>query len=176
LDLQRDTELGFGRLLERMAASGIADQHELRGCTSEEIAFLEAYYGRRLPHSYRRYLELMGHKSGKLFTSDHMAVFYKYVLELTDDFSIQLRSGARLPATFQLPTDAFLIAGRLGETWQFIRCGDANDSPVWTFSEQDWVIAETHASVLDWLTTWCGIADDAIAGGYFELYPNGTTP
>jgi hypothetical protein len=77
---------------------------------------------------------------------------------------------------FSLPSDALLVAGRLDEQWQFIRCTDQTDSPVWHFGEDDWSIRQVHASVLDWLNCWCGIAEEAIASGYFEQYPSGTTP
>src|SRR5215475_15319535 len=76
---------GFNGLLARLAASNVATTQDRQGCTAAEIAGLEARYRIRLPASYRRYLELMGHRSGRLFTCDHMAVFYRDVLEMTDD-------------------------------------------------------------------------------------------
>jgi hypothetical protein len=184
LDPQQDTRLGFEQLLTRMAKSKVANHSDLRGCTRAEIAYLEQRYGLLLPFSYRRYLELMGHRSGRLFTSDHMAVFYEHAVRLTDDFRTRrLGSGEeqhsgdmRAPSTFRLPTNALIIAGRLDASWEFIRCDDANDSPVWIFDENDWAITETSASVIDWLRTWCGIAEDATASGYFLSNPNGTGP
>jgi SMI1 / KNR4 family (SUKH-1) len=174
----------FDPLLTRMTQLGVANRINMRGCSRAEIAFLEKRYGLALPSSYRCYLELMGHQSGRLFTSDHIAALYNHVCDLTDDFRIRrLGSGEeqrtgnmRAPSTFHLPTDALIVAGRLDAAWQFIRCRDADDSPVWTFDEDTWEIAETHASVLDWLITWCGVAEDAIASGYFRTYPKGTTP
>src|SRR5262245_42845869 len=64
---------GFNGFLGRLAASNVATAQDLQGCTAAEIAGLEARYRLRLPASYRRYLELMGHRSGRLFTSDHLA-------------------------------------------------------------------------------------------------------
>jgi SMI1 / KNR4 family (SUKH-1) len=165
---------GFDDLLSRMAKSSIADINDLKGCTAQEIATLETRYGLTLPNSYHRYLALMGHRSGRLFTCDHMAVFYSYVIELTDDFNTC--PNLRAPSNFRLPPDAFIIAARLGAAWQFIRCSNSDDSPVWYFDENEWIIKETDCSVLDWLNTWCGIAEDAIAQGYFDVYPSGTTP
>lgn len=167
---------GFDGLLARLAASKVATTQDLQGCTAAEIARLEARYRLRLPASYQRYLELMGHRSGRLFTSDHMAVFYPDVLEMTDDvYARRIRAGeneesgdARAPVGFSLPSNALLIAGRLGEQWLFIRCAGQTDSPVWYFGEHDWTIKQVHASVLDWLHCWCGIAEEAIASGYFE--------
>ena len=162
----------FDRLLDRMAASKIAGRRQLRGCTLAEIGALEARYGLRLPKSYRHYLEVMGHASGRLFTSDHMAVFYPYVLDMTAD----VRREIFAPDGFDLPADALLIAGRLASQWEFILCSNPNDSAVWYVREDEWTIRQTHASVLDWLDCWCGIAEDAIASGYFNQNTKGTTP
>ena len=174
----------FKPLISRMAASGIAKASDLVGCSSEEIAVIEHRYGIVLPNSYRRYLELMGHQSGLLFASDHMAVSYRHVLAMTEDIqtrrvnpSIELCVGdTRAPSNFRLPPKAFLIAGRLDAAWQYIQCTSINDSPVWHFDENDWTIRETDASVLDWLGTWCGITEQAIESGYFKQYPKGTEP
>jgi SMI1 / KNR4 family (SUKH-1) len=184
VDLQQNSALGFDRLLARMATSAVAEKRDLRGCTADEIASLESRYRLSLPKSYRRYLELMGHQSGRMFTSDHLAVFYKHVRDMTADFRV-LRTGLghdryagniTAPENFQLPPDALLIAGRLDAAWQFIRCSDVDDSPVWIFNEGDWNITQTNPSVVDWLNTWCGIAEDAIASGYFRENPAGTAP
>jgi hypothetical protein len=113
-----------------------------------------------------------------------MAVFYRDVLEMTDDvYTRRIRAGkARqngdgwAPLAFSLPSDALFVASRLDAQWQFIRCADQTDSPVWYFGEDDWSIRRVHACVLDWLNCWCGIAEEAIVSGYFEQYPNGTTP
>lgn len=172
----------FEQLLQRMKRSELAARSELIGCSKQEIAALEARYGLRLPESYALYLRTMGHKSGRLFTHDHMAVFYPYVLKMTAE-QRQAWSGASAdngsgpPADFQLPEDALLILGRLGDQFEFIRCNNRSDeSPVWYFNTFDWVIKQSHASVLDWLETWCGEAEEAIADGFYDEYPDGTTP
>jgi hypothetical protein len=82
----------------------------------------------------------------------------------------------RPPPGFRLPGDALIISGRLDASWHFIRCADADDSPVWHFDENEWVITKEYESVLDWLNDWCKTAEDAIASGYFEQYPFGTVP
>jgi hypothetical protein len=60
--------------------------------------------------------------------------------------------------------------------WGCTPCAGQTESPVWYFNEDDWTIKQVHASVLDWLNCWCGIAEEAMAGGYFEQYRSGTTP
>lgn len=73
----------FRTLIEHLKIQSIATRRSLVGCTPEEIEILENRYDIKLPASYRTYLEIMGHKSGRLFTHDHMHVFYRHVLEMT---------------------------------------------------------------------------------------------
>ena len=160
-----------------MGRSQVAAPGDLEGASEAEIDALEQHYGLLLPSTYRQYLSVMGHRSGRLFTSDHMAVFYSYVWDMTQD----LRNGTdpALPSQFQLPKDALIVAGRLGAAWEFIRCGQGvrlDDSEVWYFDERDWTIRRSHPSVFAWLEAWCGFAEEAIADGYFERNPKGTTP
>jgi hypothetical protein len=176
-------ETRFDRLLRRMIGSGVATLDQVVGCTSSEIAALEAKYSLRLPQSYRRYLEVMGHRSGRLFTHDHMAVTYPYVLVMTRDqrqlWAKWRQEAGRHPAPppeFAFPDDALLIAGRLGEQFSFILCGGQDDVPVWYLNNYRWETREMHGSVLEWLECWCEGAEQAIASGYFDLYPDGTTP
>jgi hypothetical protein len=171
----------FSRLLKRMEQSNVASAAELVGCSKQEVERLEARYGIRLPQSFALYLRMMGHKSGRLFTCDHMAVFYKHVLEMTADErqtweECRVEFGGGPPPQFELPADALLIAGRLGDQFQFIRCTDPKDSPVWYFNNWEWQVRQTDASVVAWLEGWCEEAEQAIAQGYFDDHPEGTRP
>jgi hypothetical protein len=171
----------FRRLLQRLERSNVAAPAQLVGCSEPEVAALEARYGLRLPQTYTLYLRVMGHKSGRLFTCDHMAVFYRYVLDMTADerrlwAESQAEDGSGPPPEFELPADALLIAGRLGDQFGYIRCGGQDDSPVWYFNTWEWQVRELHSSVLAWLECWCEEAERAIARGYFDIYPEGTTP
>jgi SMI1 / KNR4 family (SUKH-1) len=173
----------FDQVVTRMAASNVAQARDLRGCTESEIAALEQRYAVRLPKSYRWFLATMGHASGRLFTSDHIAAGYPYVFNITADLRARLTGqmpddpfDTPRPAGFQLPPDAFFIASRLAAQWQFIRCNDGEESPVWSVRDGDWTIRQTHPSVTAWLQGWCKAAEEAIATGYFEQNPRGTAP
>jgi hypothetical protein len=132
---------------------------------------------KRAPDSYRSYLGAMGLRSGKLFATDHVAVFYRDVLNLTSDFPRNwAEDGTPPPPSFQLPADALVISARLGEQFEFIRCVDGRDSPVWYFNSWDWQIRESHPSVMAWLDAWRAEAVRAIASGYFAQNPRGTSP
>ncbi len=175
------SDIEFDRLLERMMRSKIVSDSQLAGCSTEEITALEDRYHLRLPSSYVWYLRTMGHNSGRLFTSDHMKVSYADVLTMREDLHQKLASDrdrrySAPPPTFQLPSDALLIASRLGEQFEFINCNGENDSTVWYFNNWDWMIQPSHPSVLAWLECWTAEAEQAIADGYFDQYPKGTTP
>ena len=167
----------FRRLLDRMTANQVASAADLVGCSDAEIAALESRYTLRLPQSYRQYLQTMGHRSGRLFTHDHLAVFYRYVVNMTEDLKRDWAQGVDAPpATFSLPAGALLICGRLGAQFDYIQCVGTDDSPVWRFNTWDWKIVESRPSVHAWLEHWCGEAEQAIASGYFKRQPIGTTP
>ena len=80
------------------------------------------------------------------------------------------------PDGFELPADALVILGRLGEQFDFIRCTNQDDSPVWYLNSWDWKVVESFPSVNDWLECWCGQAEEAIESGYFERFPDGCGP
>jgi phage FluMu protein Com len=157
----------FERLLQRMERSSIVTVSQLVGCSADEIKVLEERYGFRLPRSYVRYLRVMGHRSGRLCTRDHVAVSYSYVLKMTADLrrkwaACSSADDGRPPATFQLPTDALLITSRRKEQFEFIRCNGQDDSPVWYFNDWEWEIRQSHSSVLGWLECWCAEAERVI--------------
>ncbi|GAA4464495.1 SMI1/KNR4 family protein [Novipirellula rosea] len=169
------TQQSFDDLLHRLAHAGIAPPASLVGCTEAEIASLEAKYNVTLPATYRTYLTMMGHDSGRLLTHDHYAATYSHVLDMTtqcredrDEFP-----DCGLPT---LPPDALVIVGRLGEQFMMIRCSASDDSPVWYFNEYDGEIKQSFGSVLDWLDSLADEAENAIANGYYKQFPNGTRP
>jgi SMI1 / KNR4 family (SUKH-1) len=166
----------LAHILSRMASSQIATAADLAGCSDAEISLLEAKYQIQLPRTYKEYLQVMGHQSGRLFTFDHMAVFYQYVLSMTGDLKQEWIAENVPPENFLLPADALIISGRLGEQFEFIRCAGGLDSPVWYFNTWQWKIKESQASLNSWLELWCGEAERAIASGYFDQHPNGTRP
>ena len=166
----------FSQFLSRLESSNIAKAADLIGCSKVELSTLEAKYQIQLPDTYKKYLRVMGHRSGRLFTFDHMAVFYRYVLSMTGDLRQEWLSENLPPVKFTLPADALIISGRLGEQFEFIQCTGDVDSPVWYFNTWDWNISQPHPSVISWLEQWCGESERAIASGYFDQQPNGTTP
>lgn len=163
-----DTTAGgdaFDALLVRMERNGVCAPHERVGCTPAEIAALEARYGLRLPATYRRYLETMGHDAGRLFRHDPSSrTRYRHVLEMTAQ-ERELWSDYDPP--WELPPDALLIWDREGDWFDFIRCDGGDDSPVWKYDVYRWELRESRPGVVAWLEGWCRDAEAAIADGYF---------
>src|SRR5688572_27013995 len=141
--MSADWEGRFESLLGRIKSSGIARPLELKGCSEEEIIWLEQKFGVVLPRAYRKYLETMGQGAGRLFTHDHAAVTYPYLADLTTKANETLAS--------KLPQTAFVIHGRLGETFLFILCDNSEDSAVYRVIEWGQRINKVYLSVMDWL-------------------------
>jgi len=119
----------------------------------------------------------MGHSAGRLFTHDHLAVTYDHVLELRD----QLLEGMSEPSdpsasAFQLPTHAAVISGRLGDQFQYIVCNGQDDVPVLYVNSWDRRPKQCYPGILAWLRAHEAMAVEAIREGYFDRYPNGTSP
>jgi hypothetical protein len=156
-------ESSFDGLLVRMEASGVVhSRRTLKGCSETEIMTLRSLTGVEIPWSYRRFLKLMGHGTGKLFRTDHIDVLYPAVLNLNRERSTLL------------PGDALLISNRLGDDHDFICCDGTPDPPVMQWAVPEQTIVQSHASVLDWLESWCADAESAIKSGYFKGNPKGT--
>src|SRR5689334_14280202 len=127
----------FDELLKRMQRSGVAAPAELLGCTPAQIRRLEARYSVTLPATYRRFLEVMGRKSGRLVTHDDLDVQYDYVLRATAELPGLLQERAELvpdAASFALPALALIVLGRDREQFHYIRCDRVDDSAVWYFN------------------------------------------
>src|SRR4051812_41684842 len=102
----------FEALLRRLHRSGVASPEELVGCTPAELRRLEARYSVTLPATYKRFLEVMGRKSGRLVTHDYLDIQYDYVLEATAELPALLREQTEVDsaaALFTLPADALVV-------------------------------------------------------------------
>jgi hypothetical protein len=158
----------------RLVDSGVARPAELKGCTPDEVAIFETDFGLRLPRTYRRFLERMGHSAGKLFAWDHVDAYYPAVLSMLDDLRAPRDEPVDSPdehtylRTVTLPEKALVILGRLDEQFHYIVCDGGEDAPVFHFSEEGNPPEQVYGSVLDWLEVWRLGAEEAIRGGYFE--------
>ena len=163
----------FDRLLAKMAKSNVASADELQGCTSAQIAAIEKRYSVRLPNTYRRYLEVMGRKSGRLFTHDYLSTDYRFALRGTAEVRKQL---VEWESGFEIPPDAFVILGRDAEQYNFIRCNDVEDSRVWAIDlgEERVRSRRFRTSVVGWLRAWANEAAEVVASGWYAPKSHGS--
>lgn len=161
----------MGRTIEQFVdhceLTGICGTISRKRCSEKEIDFLERKYGVRLPHSYRHFLSVMGHHTGRLFGHDHLDVNYSYVLDATITLPAELAE--EYPQIeWPLPEDALVIASRLGASHAYIRCNDSVDSPVWVINEPLFKPILDEDSFVEWLFRWATEAPIAIESGYYE--------
>jgi hypothetical protein len=157
----------FDALLRRLERAEVALPSDLGGCSSSEIAEIEARYGLSLPATYRRFLEVMGHRSGWLFAAEQVLVHHESILTLTEGLRNSLSlEDPELAA--KIPPDAFFVLTSDDDVDFFIRCGEAEDPPVYALNGAERSIEVAYSSVTEWLEGSCEYAEECIAEGYFE--------
>ena len=156
-------------LFQRMQRTGVVLPAQLVGCTPAQIRRLESRYGLTLPSTYRRFLSVMGRKSGRLFAHDWLEVHYDSVLKLTAQVPGIVRDWGEIApewASFALPDKALVILYRdMSDDFHFIRCDREDDSAVWHFSPDVPRPRQLRKSVVGWLRGWCEEAERVIADG-----------
>lgn len=159
----------FDAFPSRLERDEIAQRSDLRGCTPKEIEVLESKYNLALPHSYRQFLELMGHAAGRLFRYDHWEASYNDVLRLTEEERSFSADEGELPMMDSIVTaSSLIILGRLSEQFLFIRCDDSSDSAVHYYNNSTWETHQAYDTVLDYLNAIADECAEAVRGGYFR--------
>lgn len=134
---------------------------------------LEAKYGVKLPHSYRRFLEVMGKNSSLLFRvpSGDVSCDYDDALtgkeEYVKDFT-EYWMGKEGKDLGHLPDDALIIGQSSGYYFTMIRCKDSEDSPVWGFLESGSEFKQVSKSFVEYLYDWCWSAQQALNRGEYS--------
>ena len=157
----------FDALVRRLERAEVALPSDLGGCSSSEIAAIEARYGLRLPATYRRFLEVMGQRSGWLFAAEQVLVHYDSILTLTEELRDHLALDDQ-ELVAKIPPDAFFVLTTGDDVDLFIRCGEAEDSPVYALNRAERSIEVAYSSVTEWLEGACEYAEEAIADGWFD--------
>lgn len=98
-----------------------------QGCTEAEIDQLQHEQGVRFPHSYRRFLAVMGKGAGEFMISDRWYFRAHELATLTDDEDVS--------EYCDLPDDAFIFACRDGYVWVFFVADGSDDPPVYWFDD-----------------------------------------
>ena len=126
------------------SGTNVASPLQLVGCSEREVAALEASYGLRLPEA----LAITAGHGAQVGSVVHLRP-HGGLLPLCagddrraagDVGRVQRRGRHGPPAEFEFPADALLIAGRLGDQFEFIRCHGPDTSPVWYFNKWEWQV------------------------------------
>lgn len=158
----------IGEFIERLARDGIAQREQLRGCSSAEIDLLERNYKLKLPASYRRYLEVMGHETGRLFRYDYFTAHFEDVLRMTaEERDYSRDEGTLADMRHALGGNGLLIVGRLTHQYFFIRCAGGADAAVSYVESGDWKPRAAYPAVLDLLNAIADECAEAVRDGYF---------
>lgn len=125
----------------------------LKGCTSEEIAQLEAKYHVKLPAVYREFLARMGKEAGDFLRgSDY---FFSALLEMRAGLEGLLEGSG-----FTLDDDDFVFFGHQGYQYCFFKATDAPDPAVFCYLEdEDGEPRQAFEHFSEWLQA---VAADAI--------------
>jgi len=151
-------------LRERLFSSGIVkNEQELKGCKSEEIAYIESKYG-VLPRTYRQILGLLGHSAGKLVSKSEFEFYFDQIIKMNEwQRQIILESIAEGEECTLLPENAFCISARNGDPC-FIIADGQDDCSVYFLHEND-TIEEVCTSVMDWIEIFVKDAEHWINKG-----------
>jgi len=131
--MSTDFDGNMSGLLEQLEAEGLCKPGEVRGCTEEEIEWLEQKVGLCLPLAYKSYLRAMGKGAGDLFVGTD--IFLLQVPGLSADAADVLRE---LDPSLQLPPDAFVFGSHQGYIFYYLRTLPPEDNPpVYGFTDDE---------------------------------------
>jgi len=147
----------INRYIKKLYSAGIISKwiitkKRLIGCSKDEVDILESKYDLVFPRS----------------------VTYDYITGLTNSEREKIREFSEY--NVELPDNAFIISGRLGEQFLFIECTGDQDSKVLYYNEWDQNVVIAYESVYEWLDNIYAECIAAIESGYFKKQPNGTQP
>ncbi|EMA38527.1 hypothetical protein C446_09940 [Halobiforma nitratireducens JCM 10879] len=129
-----------------LAEHGYGPTNEIEGCTTEELAQLEAEFGVELPAAYRSCMLHIGKSTnGFLRGSEFTYPAPKYQREFAED-SIERWDDLE----FSLKETDFVFRGLQGSSFWFFNTEDGDDPPVYLYMEdtEPELVADTFS---EWL-------------------------
>jgi SMI1 / KNR4 family (SUKH-1) len=115
----------------RLIESSLAMPSQIKGCTEEEIIFLEHKYNIILPDSYKLFLRIFGHGHGHYMMED-LDILYDRILSITDFVNTRVFTERNKPD--MLPSNIFVFASRYREQFFFFDTDlDEEDPPYYYY-------------------------------------------
>jgi hypothetical protein len=126
----KSMQWAINNLRRALVKSGLAEPHEIRGCSADEISSLEKRLNLKLPDAYVAFLATMGHGAGRFLRGTealygHVEVIREWAEELLTETS----------STYTLPEDSVVFLMHQGYTFLFFRTSEGDDPPVYLVQE-----------------------------------------
>jgi SMI1 / KNR4 family (SUKH-1) len=121
-------------IYKRLIESRWATPSQIKGCTEEEIIFLEHKYNIKLPESYKLFLRMLGHGHG--YIMEDVDILYERILNETEYVNTRVFTEENKPS--MLPVNIFVFASRYGEQFLFFDTDlDEEDPPYYYYYWED---------------------------------------
>ena len=117
-------------LSHRLIRAGLAQQSEIKGCSSAEIAEITEHAGRELPEVYKAFLRQMGKGAGWFFRGT--TFFYPELLRARRG-ALELLQDDGEP--FRLSEFEFVFSEHQGYQFMYFPLGDEEDPPVYLYQQ-----------------------------------------
>ena len=141
-----------------LVRDGIAAESDIAGCSAAELDDLERRHG-SLPASYRQIMGLIGHGAGQLVDSGEFWIYADQIGRIRDKVHAHLAeiraAGEEVP---DIPPNAFLT-------------GDAPDSIVYVFDDDDETVRKAFDSVWDWIEVFVKDTQFFLERGFLRSNP-----
>lgn len=141
IDQLRQTQINHGRnifvmymdkIIQKLIDFGV-NAKNIRGCSQEEVRYLEEELGHKLPDAYIEFMKTMGHGVGSSYFRDadmlykyakaHVVRNNEYIQEINEDL---IEDGQK----DLIPNDAYFFAYDHGEHYQnYFRLNDPSPDP-----------------------------------------------
>lgn len=138
-------------LVPNLHENAIALPGEIKGCKPDEVESLSRRFG-PLPKSYRDFLMLVGHKSGRLVDRKMMVIHAEDLGQIDRRSRVRIFQNARAEDD-PVPKDAIFIAAQREEAFWFILSGNREDSPVFRFDAATGKVTSAGVSLWAWVQT-----------------------
>lgn len=110
----------------------ICQEDELRGCTEEQVAEIQASAPFPLPDAYKTFLRMMGRGAGEFMGGHAYSVFYPRVIGL----DAEAKSRSWLLSRFDDPQNCFVFLCYDGEVWLFFKGNEGDDPPIYELGNE----------------------------------------
>ena len=137
-------------ILERMRANRLCYSNVIRGASPSEITNAEQKFGLEFPLFYRWFLENIPEEHGSL--SLEISVSLAESIDANEQYRKDYAEFSHEDEMVELPANAWILANRYGEQYQFIECSQGTDPPVLYFNDWSTKIKTVSPNVFSWLT------------------------